>query len=272
MTDRAAKNWDAAFDNMGHIAGSADLPAHWTAEADAYRRSGIKVDTDLAYGPAPREGLDVVWPDAPARGLAIFVHGGFWMRMHRSHWTQFAEGARARGLAVALPSYTLAPDAPIATMTQQIARAVNRAADLVDGPIYLAGHSAGGHLVSRQVCTDSGLAPQVLQRLKTVISISGLHDLRPFLRTKMNDTLGLDMDMATTESAALLRPATQARICAWVGGGELPEFIRQAQLLDVMWQGLDADVSHRLDGVHHHFSVLEALKDPSSPLVQAWCG
>lgn len=272
MTERSSKNWDVAFDNMGHISGSAELPAHWAAEAARYRASGVKLELDIAYGDAPREAIDIVWPDGPARGLAVFVHGGFWMRMGRSDWTQFAEGARARGFAVAFPSYTLAPQARISHMTQQITRALTCAAERVDGPIHLAGHSAGGHLVTRQVCIDSSLSETVKNRLQTVVSISGLHDLRPLLKTDMNNTLNLDMSEATAESAALLRPQTQARICAWVGGGERPEFVRQAQLLDVMWQGLDADITHRLDGVHHHFSVLEGLKDPSSPLVQQWCG
>lgn len=272
MTDAAMKNWDVAFDNMGHISGSADLPAHWAAEAAAYRQSGVRVELDIPYGDAPREGIDIVWPDGPPKGLAVFVHGGYWMRMGRADWTQFAEGARARGFAVALPSYTLAPEARISQMTRQITRALACAAERVDGPIHLAGHSAGGHLVTRQICADSGLSEPVRNRLQTVVSISGLHDLRPLLHTQMNKTLRLDMAEATAESAALLRPQTRARVCAWVGGGERPEFVRQAQLLDILWKGLDVDISHHVDGIHHHFSVLEGLKDPASPLVNEWCG
>lgn len=272
MTEPRVQDWDVAFDNMGHVPGSAALPAHWAAEAEAYRSGSVTVERDIPYGDAAREGLDIVWPDGPPKGLAVFVHGGYWMRMFRSDWTQFAEGARARGFAVALPSYTLAPDARISRMTQQITRALTCAAERVEGPIHLAGHSAGGHLVVRQICEDSGLSDPVKARVKTVVSISGLHDLRPLLNTRMNDTLHLDMREATQESVALLRPQTQARICAWVGGGERPEFIRQAQLLDVMWQGLNARISHQIDSVHHHFSVLEGLKDPDSGLVQEWCG
>lgn len=271
MIDQRQTDWDDAFANMAHIPGSDALPAQWAADAAAYR-ARVRVDCDIAYGTDPREAFDIVWPDDTPKGLAIFVHGGYWMRMGRSDWTQFAEGARARGFAVALPSYSLAPQARIAQMTEQIAEAVTCAAEHVNGPIHLAGHSAGGHLVTRQVCADNTLSTAVRSRIQAVVSISGLHDLRPLLHTQMNDTLHLDMAEATTESAALQRPDTAAQICAWVGGGERPEFIRQAQLLDLMWQGLDARVSHHVDGAHHHFSVIEALKDPQSPLVEAWCG
>jgi acetyl esterase/lipase len=264
------RDWDDAFANMAHIPGSAALPAHWAAEAAAYRASGVFVAEDIPYGPTDRERLDIVWPEGTPKGLAVFVHGGYWMRLCKSDWTQFAEGARAQGWAVALPSYTLAPVARISQMTAQIARAITVAAERVDGPIRLSGHSAGGHLVSRMICQDSALSADVQSRVQHVLSISGLHDLRPLLQTEMNDTLHLDMDEATAESAVLHRPVEGARLTAWVGGGERPEFIRQAHMLAMMWDGLNAQTICTVDSVHHHFSVIEGLKDPDSPITRSF--
>lgn len=266
----STRDWDRAYDNMGHVPGSAGLPAHWAAEADRYRASGVRVEQDLAYGEAPRQKLDIVFPDGAPKGLAVFIHGGYWMRLSKSHWTQFAEGARASGWAVALPSYTLTPAARIQEITQEMGAAISFAADRVGGPIRLAGHSAGGHLVSRMVCTDSSLPDGTCARVQGVLSISGLHDLRPLLCTKMNDTLRLDLAEARAESPALLEPRTGARITAWVGGGERPEFIRQAQLLHSVWSGFDVDVDVVLDGLHNHFTVLGGLKASDTPIVKAW--
>lgn len=266
------KDWDDAYANMAHIDGSAALPAHWAAEALAYRESGVKVDQDIAYGTAEREKLDLVWPDGAPKGLAVFVHGGYWMRLSKSDWTQFAEGARAQGWAVAVPSYTLAPEARLTQMTQQIAAAITKAAGMVDGPIRLTGHSAGGHLVSRMLCNPALLDQSVMDRLEHVVSISGLHDLRPLMKTEMNDTLHLDLAEARAESAALLEPIQNTRITAWVGGKERPEFIRQAELLANVWAGFDVETNLVIDGDHHHFSVIEALKSPDSALCAEWLG
>jgi arylformamidase len=53
-----------------------------------------------------------------------------------------------------------------------------------------------------------------------VLSISGLHDLRPLLQTKMSRALRLSQAEAASESAALCTLAyTHAEIIAWVGGG-----------------------------------------------------
>ncbi|MBT8409349.1 MAG: alpha/beta hydrolase [Alphaproteobacteria bacterium] len=272
MTTTRTRDWDDAYANMAHIQGSEALPAEWTASAAAYRASGVQSHQDIAYGDHPREVFDLILPDPEPRGLVVFVHGGYWMKLDKSFWTHYAEGARARGWAVAMPSYTLAPQSRLRGITRQIGRAIAAAATQVSGPIRLAGHSAGGHLVTRMLCADSPLPPEVLERIAHTVSISGVHDLRPLLFTAMNDTLRLDAAEATAESAALLMPLGQPSLCAWVGGGERPEFIRQAQLMAEMWSVLGVPAFCHIDGSEHHFSVLDGLRVPQSPLIEELLG
>lgn len=262
------KDWDDAFNNMGHIVGSQALPGLWSARAAAYRANGVRVEENIPYGDQPREVFDLVWPDGPAKGLVVFIHGGFWMRLDKSYWTDFADGVRANGWAVCIPSYTLAPHARINQMSQQMAAAVTNAATQVAGPIRLSGHSAGGHLATRLICEDTLLPAAVLNRIAKTVSISGLHDLRPLMQTKMNETLHLDEAEAQRESTALLRPAITTDLTCWVGGGERPEFIRQAQIMAQMWDGLETRTDCIIDAGHNHFTVIEALRDKSSRLVR----
>lgn len=266
------RDWDDAFANMAHIKGADTFPALWAERAKTFREGSAHIDQDIRYGDAERAVLDIVWPEETPKGLAIFVHGGFWIRMDKTYWTDLAEGARANGWAVAFPQYTLAPEARLSEMTAQVAAAIETAAERVNGPIRLAGHSAGGHLVTRMICADTPLQTAVLERVQHVLSISGLHDLRPLMWTAMNDLLKLDEDEAILESAALQRPLERAHVTAWVGGGELPEFIRQTQLLALMWSGLNAEISKVVEGEHNHFTVLDSLKQPDSPLTRAFVG
>jgi acetyl esterase/lipase len=272
----ARRDWDDAFANMAHIPVSEALPALWTARAAAYRAeaqaAGRRLDLDIAYGDAPRERFDLVWPDGPPRGLCVFIHGGYWMATDKSFWTDLAEGARLRGWVVCLPGYTLTPEIRISGITAQIGRAITAAAALVDGPIRLSGHSAGGHLAARMICADSPLPAPVFDRIEATVPISGLFDLRPLLHTRMNASLGLDLAEATAESPALQMPRGLPRLSLWVGGGERPEFLRQSRLMAQIWEGLDARVACTVDGEHDHFTVLNALKDPASPLVEALVG
>ncbi|MDE2380051.1 alpha/beta hydrolase, partial [Bradyrhizobium sp.] len=227
---------------------------------------------DIPYGSGERQRLDLVLPDGDARGIVVFVHGGYWMRFDKSSWTDLAEGARRHGLAVALPSYTLTPAARICDITAEIVAAITAVAALVPGPIRLAGHSAGGHLVTRMLCDDTPLPPAVFDRIVSTLSISGLHDLRPLLKTKMNATLGLTMEEATAESAALRTPRGTSPLIVWVGGEERPEFIRQAELMANVWTGFDVPTRLVVEPGHNHFSVIDGLKDPSSTITRSLVG
>ena len=263
-------DWDDAYANMAHVPGAAELPAQWQKDAAAYRESGVTVQQDIPYGDDARQKLDIVMPDGAPKGLAVFVHGGYWMKFDKSHWTHFAEGARASGWAVALPGYTLAPQARIAGITDEIRRAIICAATHIDGPIRLAGHSAGGHLVSRMVCSDITLP--CADRIDHVLSISGVHDLRPLMRTEMYKTLNLDLAEARAESPALLEPRDGANVTAWVGGAERPEFIRQTELLALTWHGFEVDISTVVAPTLNHFTVIDGLKDADSTLTHAFVG
>jgi arylformamidase len=268
-------DWDDANSNAAHIAGGEFYPARWAALAKAFRAELLaagRAELDLPYGPAERETLDLFRPAGKAEGLAIFAHGGYWMAFDKSSWSHLAAGALGRGWAVCIPSYTLAPEARISQISLQFARAISFAADRMSGPLRLAGHSAGGHLVTRMACEDSVLPAGVRGRIGHVVSISGLHDLRPLLRTTMNATLRMGEAEAAAESPALRWPMTQCSVTCWVGSDERPEFLRQNDLLANIWTGLGAGMrSVHVDG-RHHFNVIEDLADPGSKLTEAFVG
>ncbi len=260
-------DWEDAFANGAYIDGAAEYPPRWEQAAQAFR-AGASMRADIAYGDQPRERYDLFLPDAMPRGLVVFVHGGYWLKFDKSYWSHLAAGPVAQGWAVALPSYTLAPEARIPQITGQIAHAIAHATAEVAGPICLIGHSAGGHLVTRMVCEDTPLPHSIMGRIAHVMSISGLHDLRPLLHTQMNAELGLSEETARRESPALHSPPMDIAVTAWVGGHERPEFLRQSALLREAWarKGCAARL-HVADGLHH-FNVIDGLARPDSALTQ----
>ena len=174
-------DYDRAYANGPFIPGAETFPPRWTQEAAAFRAAlGQRARTAIPYGPKPRNALDLFLPEAAPLGLLVFVHGGYWLRFDRDLWSHLAAGAVARGWACAMPSYTLAPQARISAMTQEIARAVEVAAGLVAGPVVVTGHSAGGHLSARMGCADVTLSAAV----KRVVPISPLADLEPISLTR----------------------------------------------------------------------------------------
>lgn len=266
-------DWTDAYTNGAHIPEGSRWPGAWEAPAAAFRErlsSDRRAELGLSYGAGGRNSLDLFLPDGPEepKGLVVFVHGGYWVALDRSYWSQFAAGPLAHGHAVAIPSYTLCPDIRIADIKFEIAAAVALAASRVRGPIRLVGHSAGGHLVTRLVCSDTPLAPDIRSRIAHVLSLSGLHDLRPLLKIETNAKLRLDEAEATVESPALLRPIDGVRLTCWVGGAERAEFRRQNALLSNIWTGLGASTRCVEEPDRHHFDVLDGLADPNHSLTK----
>lgn len=251
---------DRAYANGAFIPGAEGFVPKWQSAAAAFRDSlGDRARLGLAYGGAARQRLDLFLPEGPPRGLLVFVHGGYWLAFGREDWSHLAAGAVARGWAVAMPSYTLAPAARISAMTREAAAAVTHAAGLVHGPVVVTGHSAGGHLAARMGCTDLDLP-----RVARVVPISPLSDLRPLMQTSMQDDLRLDAAESAAESPAMLalRGGVQAHV--WVGGQERPSFLWQARLLSEAW-----DCPWTVDPGRHHFDVIDGLTLPDAPLTRA---
>ncbi|MBQ2262610.1 MAG: alpha/beta fold hydrolase [Loktanella sp.] len=251
---------DDAYANAAYIPGGADYPARWAAQAAAFRMQN-RSEIDLVYGETPRQRFDLFHPDRLAKGVVIFVHGGYWLRFDKSCWSHLAAGPLAEGWAVAMPSYDLCPDVDIAQIGDQIAQAIAVIAARVPGPVRLVGHSAGGQLVARMTAPRPGARWQ--DRLAQVVPISPVADLAPLMQTAMNVDLGITADVVASESPVHL-PVPKVPVTLWVGGAERPAFLEQAELLARAWA-----VPLIVAPERHHFDVIDGLADPDSDLTRA---
>lgn len=269
---RKITDWDDAYANMANIPDGASYPDRWIPRAEAFRAelaAAGRARLDVPHGDHPRDRHDLFLPDGPPRGIVVFIHGGYWMRFDRTLWSHLAAGPLAHGLAVAMPSYPLCPHIRLGAIARHVARTVETVTASVVGPVMLAGHSAGGHLATRLVTGTTPLAKAALARVRRVVSISGVHDLRPLLATEMNATLKLDEEEAAAESPALLTPVTGTTLVAWAGGGERAEFLRQNALIASTWLGLGARTQAVEEPDRHHFNIIDGLESADHPLTRA---
>ncbi len=261
------KNWDDEFDNVGHVPNALGFFDIWAERAKDFRSKHMKSDLDQPYGVSERQKFDIFWPETTPKGLIIFVHGGYWKRLDRSHFSDLAAGPLAHGWAVSMPSYTLAPDAHIHEMTLEIAQSITTAAQRTTGPIRIIGHSAGGHLATRMICEDTVLDASIIKRVERVVSVSGVHDLRNLCHTELNETLRLSTDEAISESPYLQKPIQNIPVTCWVGANERPEFINQTKILHDEWSHHGVSSELIIEPNMHHFTVVDSLQDENSEMV-----
>lgn len=135
---------------------------HFRAWQDWSRaaRAAIPGALDLAFGPTAEERLDLFPAEAPGAALYVFIHGGYWYSLDKSDYSYVALGMRPHGIATAVTNFGLAPAHDMDEIVRQNRAALawlwrNAAAHGCDRDrIYVAGHSAGGHLAALLLATD----------------------------------------------------------------------------------------------------------------------
>lgn len=240
----------------------------WARDSAAVRR--WCPPQDLAYGPGPRERLDVfhAGPLGPhsARGTALFIHGGYWLAFSRADFSVVAPPLLTLGLRVAVMSYDLAPGASLRRIVRQAREAAAFLGARFGGPLYVAGHSAGAHLAAMIHCADWAAEGLRAPPLAGGIGISGLYDLAPLRRTELQPDLRLSVPGARALSPLSYLPTARAPFVLAVGERESGAFHAQSAALARAWAGTAAPVPRRLPG-RHHFDAPDDLAALLRPLL-----
>lgn len=144
--------------------------------------------SDLAYGKAPRQRLDLYVPhSAVSKPVVIFWYGGSWTRGSKAEYRFVGAALARRGFVVVIPDYRLYPSAQFPLFLHDGAQAVawvqQHAAEFGGDPrrIVLMGHSAGAHMAAflaynRKFLSDDGAKPEWIRGL---IGLSGPYALVP---------------------------------------------------------------------------------------------
>ena len=249
---------------------------HWERWS-AHVRSHFQCRLDVAYGGTPAETLDIFLASRSNAPIHVFIHGGYWQAMDKRDFSYIAEGLVPAGITVVVLNYALAPSVGMDEIVSQTRDALAwiwcHAKEFGGDPLhlYISGHSAGGHLVAMMMATDwpdfiEGL-PQDL--VKGGCAISGLFDLEPIRHSYLNDVLEMDKEVAVRNSPIHYSPKLGAPLIISVGSLETEEYHRQSRDFARHWQAKRFPLEMVEMPGFHHFSVIEQLANPNSPLNQA---
>ncbi|MBY0611944.1 MAG: alpha/beta hydrolase [Beijerinckiaceae bacterium] len=254
---------DLSYNNSAAVADSAAQVESWRSASTAFRLAHGG-HLDIAYGPKPRNQLDLYPASDASAPCLIFIHGGYWMRNGRENFACMAEGALAKGWSAALPSYTLAPDATLTEIVAEIRRSLdwfaeNRALHGITGPVILSGWSAGGHLTA--MTFDHPV-------VKAALPISGVFELGPIRDTYINDAVRLTDEEIVTLSPLRLQSAPKPMSIAY-GTRELSALVEDSRALNAM-RAMLHQPGHLIPVAGaDHFSILESLRKADGLLMRA---
>jgi acetyl esterase/lipase len=228
---------------------------------------GVRIERGIAYAGDAGPALDVYRPRGAAPApVVVFFYGGRWQGGDRRDYAFVGEALADRGLVGVLPDYRQFPEVGFPGFVDDAARAVAwvivHAAEFGGDParVFVAGHSAGGHIAAL-LATDArylaahGLAPR---QLAGAIAIAAPLDFLPIV----------DADIAAIFGPPERYPESQP--VNFVDGDEPPFLLLHGQPDRLVWTHNSRNLAARLEAVAvpvelaiypdaGHFRILAAL-------------
>ena len=153
--------------------------------------SSYTLNADVAYGPLPRQRLDIYRPTiaAPAAGwpVLVFFYGGSWNRGEKADYKFVGEALASRGVLTLVADYRLYPAVRYPDFLKDSALALgyglNEARPLGGDAkrVFVMGHSAGGYNAA-MLALDArwlGEVGHTPKELAGFIGLAGAYDFLP---------------------------------------------------------------------------------------------
>jgi arylformamidase len=253
---------DAAYDNNKAVINSPALIAARN-EASATLRASRAAALDIPHGNRERTKIDLYPARDKSAPCLVFIHGGYWQRNSREVFAMLVEGMAAHGWSVAIPGYSLAPDATLTEIVPEISLALdwlaaNGPSHGIAGPVILTGWSAGAHLAA--LALDHPLVAAGL-------AVSGVYDLAPIRDTWLNDALKLT-DEEIARFSPLRLPIVQKHLAIAYGSAELPALVWDSKKLYDAREAAGAPGELVVIEGADHFTILEELRRADGALAK----
>ncbi len=150
---------------------------------------GFRADADIAYGPLPRQRLDIYRPEnvVDRQVTLVYFYGGGWRNGSREQYRFIGRKLATEGYTVVIPDYRVYPEVTFPGFVEDGAHAVAaivrklRQDYGLPKTTVLAGHSAGAHIamllsLDPRYLEALGLSTEVVSG---VVGLSGPYDFLP---------------------------------------------------------------------------------------------
>ena len=231
----------------------------------------VRISRGEAYGPNPRQTLDVYVPPV-ARGdapIAVFFYGGSWDSGRRQDYNWVGRAMASRGFVTVVADYRLYPEVRYPGFLEDgaltVRWAVDNATRLGGDPrrIVLLGHSAGAYNA-----VMLGLDPRYLAaagvdptRIKAVAGLAGPYDFLPLKGRATRQVFGESADLAATQPLTHVRASSPPAFLA-TGDADTVVYPKNTSALAKLYRQAGVVVDERHYPGVDHIQVVLALSRP----------
>lgn len=225
---------------------------------DSLNANGQSTET-LTYGEHARQDLQLYRAKSgeTGKGLAVFIHGGFWRMMDREQSHFMAQPYLERGWDCAVLEYRLMPEFRLSQLVDDTVSALQKLQHHDNwSKRIISGHSAGAHLAwhgglsarSSGACSEDD----------ALLLISPVFDIFAVLGTPIITELDMPMDETAQWSCYHGFAQADQPVQFAVGGSETEDFKRQAYIgAQMMGRGAEDNIALIQD--RNHLSVVTEI-------------
>ncbi len=245
----------------------------------------VKTIKDVAYfdGPtahATKHKLDLFLPIKDAFPVVLFIHGGAWQHGDKNFmfgfYSKIAHMFARNGVGFVVANYRLSPEVRHPGHIEDVAKAFTwvhkHIAQYGGRPdlMFVAGHSAGGHLVSLLATDEQYLSAQGLKSnvIKGVIPISGVYAIPPEKRF-LPKVFGEDAQLRKLASPVHHVRSQLPPFLILYGERDLPMLDEQAQSLHQTLEKNKNDTQLIELKDRDHFTIIGRMLSQEDEAVQA---
>ncbi len=171
---------------------------------------------DVAYGPHPRQRMDIYVPHGDGGGpkpVVFFIYGGSWANGAKETYSFVGDALAARGFVTVIADYRLVPEVRFPVFIEDGALALRYVRDNITrfggAPrnLHLMGHSAGAYNAMMLTLDGRYLAAAGMRSsdIRSTIGLSGPYDFLPFDIDVTKEAFGNARDPAQTQPINFVR-------------------------------------------------------------------
>ena len=196
---------------------------------------GHTLEPGVAYGPLPRQRLDIYRPTTPAPPggwpVAVFFPGGSWNRGERADYRFVGDALASRGVLTLVVDYRLYPEVRYPTFLADSAAAVafgiDHAQRLGGNPrrVFVVGHSAGAYNAAMLALDPRWLAGAHRRpaELAGWVGLAGPYDFLPIRNPEVKPVFD---DPRTPTDSQPIEHARGDAPAAWLGAARADDLVQ----------------------------------------------
>ncbi len=222
---------------------------------------------DIAYGPDPRQKLDIYMPKE-ATGLlpmVVFVHGGSWQEGNKNGYGFAGRALAAKGFMTLVINYRLHPDHRYPAFVEDVVLALRWAADNGEASggdpqkLFAMGHSAGAYNIAMAVLDERYAT--IRPKLAGVVTLAGPFDFLPLDSKTTIKVFGDVPDLPSTQPINHVT-ANAPPFLILHGGDDTTVYPRNAVALDKALREKGVSSELKFYAGTSHVRIILALAKP----------